>query len=103
MIRCSLSLSLHTDTSKCDIFNFSLSSINSSEYIVKAELRFSLTQVPSDLSHVVVTIKSASVSETTSWTIRSDIGVESQHKYVFDVAGILSSWVRNGTLACTCK
>lgn len=93
-----LSLSLSTDDSKCKIFNFSLSSINSSEYIVKAELRVSLTQVPESMSNVVVTIKSANTSDTTSWTIRSDINVESQRKHVFDVAGILSPWIQNGML-----
>ncbi len=101
----SLSLSLsplppsHADALKCDVFNFSLSSINSSEYIVKAELRFSLVRGDTSLSNVFVIISSLNKSDSSSSVILSNsIDVENdQHKYTFDIAGKLLPWIQDGT------
>ena len=86
-----------TDPARCNIFNFSLSSINSSEYILKAELRFSLDRKQSTKKNVIVAIKSAK-STTEAVISRNDITVDNndKHKYVFDVAGTLTQWIKDG-------
>ena len=67
---------------------------------MKAELRFSLNVVTdTTLSNVVATIVSGNTSDSSSVILRTDIAVEknSKRKYVFDVAGKLYPWIRDGT------
>ena len=98
----SLSLSLHADDTPCDVFNFSLSSINSSEYIVDAELRFSLVLSDPNLlnSNIYVTISSLNSSDPSS-EIQSNIEItaedNNQRMHVFKVAGKMLPWIQEGT------
>lgn len=95
--------SLPADNTPCDVFNFSLSSINRSEYIVDAELRFSLVLSDKSLSNsnVYVTIHSLNSSDSSSSEIQSNIEITAednpQRIHVFKVAGKILPWVQKGT------
>ena len=100
----SLSPPLLTDSPNCELFKFNLSSINSSEYIVKAELHLYLERNDVTKNHIHVTIKPSESTDYPSWSLTTDIdlGNNNQQKYMFDVAAILAGWIRTGVYLRVC-
>lgn len=89
-----------SEQSKCEQFNFSISSINTSELVMKAELHLYLDQdrvKPYSSLHVVVKSKK-SLGRMGPWTEERDLDVKIDsvvnQKHVFDVTSLLYEMVR---------
>lgn len=87
---------LSVDQSGCKIFNFSLTSINSSEYIIKAELRLHMDITDESLRHIHVRLQP--LKSRYVWSSSMDLNVEkgNHHQYMFDVAALISSMASEG-------